>query len=93
MIKSNNKQTNQILAIFDSLEYIKKHNDFSYLGNDYNIDDIKDSYKDLKLKNKDNQKMLKILEEAYETISYELLYNKDEDDQVEYAKNKEFKDF
>ena len=41
MIKSNNKQTNQILAIFDSLEYIKKHNDFSYLGNDYNIDDIK----------------------------------------------------
>jgi hypothetical protein len=41
MIKSKNKQTNQILAIFDSLEYIKKHNDFSYLGNDYNIDDIK----------------------------------------------------
>ena len=57
---------------------------------DYNIDDIKDSYKDLKLKNKDNQKMLKILEEAYETISYELLYNKDEDDQVEYAKNKDY---
>ena len=41
MIKIKNKQTNQILAIFDSLEYIKKQNDFSYLGNDYNIDDIK----------------------------------------------------
>ena len=41
MIKIKNKQTNQILAIFDSLKYIKKHNDFSYLGNDYNIDDIK----------------------------------------------------
>jgi len=41
MIKIKNKQTNQILAIFDSLEYIKKHNDFSYLENDYNIDDIK----------------------------------------------------
>ena len=30
-----------ILPIFDSLEYLKDQKDFSYLGNDYNIQDIK----------------------------------------------------
>lgn len=43
MVKIENKTHKQILAIFDSLEYIKKQNDFSYLGNDYNIEDIKKS--------------------------------------------------
>ncbi len=41
MTKLKNKADKQILAIFDSLEYIKKQNDFSYLSDDYNLKDIK----------------------------------------------------
>ncbi len=41
MTKVKNKSDKQILAIFDSLQYIKKQNDFSYLGSNYNIEDIK----------------------------------------------------
>lgn len=40
-VNSKNKQDFQIFAIFDSLEYIKKQNDFSYLSDDYNLEDIK----------------------------------------------------
>jgi site-specific recombinase XerD len=38
----------QIKAIFDSLEYLENQNDFSYLSDDYNIQDIKQAQMFLK---------------------------------------------
>ena len=41
MAKLKNKTHKQISAIFDSLKHIKNQKDFSYLGDDYNTQDIK----------------------------------------------------
>ena len=49
-------------------------------SHDYTIDNVKDNYKNLKLKNQDNPLILKELLEAYETVTYNLLYSKEDDE-------------